>query len=293
MATDDHQLSALGARRIATDTDPDELVLPEESKRRLSWVAAWLSQPPAIFREWGLSRFVDGGLRALFTGPSGTGKTMAAVVIAKQAGLQLWRIDLGAVVSKYIGETEKNIGRMFETATEEGAVLLFDEADALFGKRSEAKDSHDRYANLDVGYLLQKIEAFEGLAILTSNHRSDVGEAALGRIDVLVEFPRPDEAAREAIWRNLLASVRLPQDDGIDTRLLARHELSGAEILRCVRVAALLAASGGRSLGVELLQAAAAERLVMRPESAAREATTIAHKRFSADRDSNRKGANQ
>jgi SpoVK/Ycf46/Vps4 family AAA+-type ATPase len=271
MATDDHNLAALGARRIATDTDPEELVLPEESKRRLDWISAWLSQPPLIFREWGLSRFVDGGLRALFTGPSGTGKTMAAVIIAKQAGLQLWRIDLGAVVSKYVGETEKNIGRIFESATEEGAVLLFDQADALFGKRSEVKDSHDRYANIEVGYLLQKIEAFDGLAILATNLAADLDESALGRVDVMVEFPRPDQAAREAIWRNLLASVKMSCSDALDAAALAKaYELSGAEILRAMRMAALLAASADKPLDMELLQSAAEERLGMRVVPAAK-----------------------
>jgi SpoVK/Ycf46/Vps4 family AAA+-type ATPase len=265
MATDEHQLAALGARRIATDTDPSDLVLPGESKRRLEWIMAWLSQPPLVFREWGLSRFVDGGLRALFAGPSGTGKTMAAVVVAKYADLQLYRIDLGAVVSKYIGETEKNLQRVIETATGEGAVLLFDEADALFARRSEVKDSHDRYANVDVGYLLQKIEAFEGLAILATNLASDIDEAALTRIDVMVEFPRPDEAAREEIWRNLLHAMKMFRSDRLDERALAKaYELSGAEILRAVRMAALLAASADKPLDMELLKSAAEERIAMR-----------------------------
>ena len=270
--TDEHQLAALGARRISTDTDPDELVLPAESERRLGWIAAWLSQPPLIFREWGLSRYVDGGLRALFHGPSGTGKTMAAIAIARSAGLHLYRIDLGAVVTKYIGETEKNLQLIFETATEEGAILLFDEADALFGKRSEVKDAHDRYANIEVGYLLRRIEAFEGLAILTTNLSSKLEEDAVSRIDVIVEFPRPDEAAREAIWSKLLASVKLPQADGLDVRHLARqYELSGAEILRCVRMAALLAATDDRKLDMELLQSVAAERLAMRENRSRRD----------------------
>ena len=267
MATfaDDPHLAALGARRISVDTDPDELVLPEESAKRLGWIAGWLSQPPFIFREWGLSRYVDGGFRALFRGPSGTGKTMAAIAIARSAERDLFHVDLGAAVSKYIGETEKHLREVFHAADEAGAILLFDEADALFGKRSEVKDAHDRYANIEVSYLLRKIEAFEGLAILTTNLSSNLDEDALSRIDVVVDFPRPDEAAREALWRRLLGSVKLPQADGLDARLLAKqYELSGAEILRCVRVAALIAASDDRWLDMELLKAAAAERIAMR-----------------------------
>jgi len=262
--TDDPQLAALGARRISTDTDPDELVLPAESGRRIGWIADWLSQPPFIFREWGLQRYVDGGFRALFCGPAGTGKTMAAIALARSTERDLFHIDLGAVVCKYIGETEKNLRRLFDIANEEGAILLFDEADALFGKRSEVKDSHDRYANIEIGHLLRRIEEFEGLAILTTNLSANIDEAAISRIDVMVEFPMPDEAAREAIWRKLLTSVKLPQAGDLDVRLLAKHDLSGAEILRCVRAAALFAASGTRKLGMEHLQAAAAERLAMR-----------------------------
>lgn len=262
--TDDPQLAALGVRRISTDTDPDELVLPEESARRIGWIADWLTQPPLIFREWGLHRYVDGGFRALFRGPSGTGKTMAAIALARSTERDLFRVDLSAVLSQYIGETEKNLQRLFETANDAGAILLFDEADALFGKRSEVQGTHDRYVNIEVAYLLRKIEEFEGLAILTANLASRIDEDALGRIDVIVDFPMPDEAAREAIWRKLLNSVKLAQGDDLDASVLARHELSGAEILRCVRVAALFAASDDRKLDIELLQAAAAERFAMR-----------------------------
>ena len=262
--TDEHQLAALGARRIVTDTDPDELVLPEVAGRRLGWIANWLSQPPFIFREWGLSRYVDGGLRVLFRGPPGTGKTMAAIALGKSAERPLYRVDMGAVASKYIGENEKNLRQLFKAAEEEGAILLFDEADALFGKRSEVEDAHDRHANMEIGYLLRRIEQFEGLAILASNRRDEIDDDALSRIDVIVEFPRPDEAAREALWKKLLAAVKLPQGDDLDVRALASHEFSGAEILRCVRVASLVAAVDDRKLDMELLQSAAAERLAMR-----------------------------
>ncbi|HEU0310653.1 MAG TPA: ATP-binding protein [Sphingomicrobium sp.] len=261
---DDHQLAALGARRIATDTDPDDLVLPEEAGRRLGLIAHWLAQPPFIFREWGIHRFVDGGLRALFCGPSGTGKTMAAVALARSTERPLFRIDLGAVTSRYIGETEKNLQQLFEVADEAGAILLFDEADALLGKRSEVKDAHDRYANIEVSHLLRRIELFEGLAVVTTNLAGGIDEDAMSRIDVMVDFPMPDAVARETIWQKLLAAMKLPQGDDLDVPALASHELSGAEILRAVRVAASYAASEERKLDMTLLQAAAAERVKMR-----------------------------
>lgn len=261
----DEQLAALGARKIAADTDPDDLVLPEESGRKLGWIANWLAQPPFIFRDWGLSRHVDGGLRALFRGASGTGKTMAAVALARSTGRTLFSIDLGAVEPKNVAETEKKLRQLFDAANEANAILLFDEADALFGRRSEVRDSHDRHANIEIAYLLRRIEPFEGLAIVTTNTVTAIDEEALGRIDVVVEFPRPDETAREALWTKLLASVKLPQETGLDVPTLARdYELTGAEILRCVRLAASIAATEERSLEMELLIAAAKERIAMR-----------------------------
>lgn len=262
--TDDHQLSALGVRRISIDTDPDDLVLPEESGKRLGWIANWLAQPPFIFGEWGLSRYVDGGLRALFRGSPGTGKTMAAVALARSTDLNLLQVDLSRVVSKYISDTENNIERIFEAARTGNAILLFDEADALLGKRSEVKDAHDRYANVEISHLLRRIEPFEGLAIVTTNRPCDIEPDVLNRIDVLVDFPMPDEAARAILWGKLLAAVKLPQEGGLDVTALAKHELSGAEILRSVRVASLLAAIDEKKLNMQLLQAAAAERLAMR-----------------------------
>ncbi len=264
--TDELELSTVGARRIQTDTDPEELVLPEASAERLRRIGQWLVQPPPVLREWGLHRFIDGGLRALFRGPSGTGKTMAAVAIGRWSEHPVFHVDLGAVVSQYIGETEKNLERIFAAADEERAILFFDEADALFAGRSEVKDSHERYANIEIGYLLRRIERFEGLAIIASNRRSSLDDNALTRLDGIVDFPMPDEAAREQLWRRTLGSVKLPQTVGdSDIRQLAKdYALSGAEILRCVRIAALLAASDDKPLDMELLQHSAAERLAMR-----------------------------
>jgi len=262
---DDLQFAALGVRRINPDTDPQELVLPEATEQRLKRLADWLTQPPPVLREWGLHRFIDGGLRALFRGPSGTGKTMAAIAIARWTDRPLLSVDMGAVVSGYIGETEKHLRRLFIEAEEEKAILLFDEADALLGKRTGVADSHDRYANADVGCLLRKIEPYEGLAILTSNRIRELDAYAVTRLDGIVEFPMPDQAARNELWRKLIGLVNLSKSLEIDAAALAKaYELSGAEILRCVRIAALLAASDGKPLDSDLLKHSAEERMTMR-----------------------------
>src|SRR4051794_2723212 len=204
----DEQLIALGTRRMNADTEPAELVLPAQSEERLGWIAAWLTQPPQVWAEWGLHHFIDGGFRALFRGPPGTGKTMAAIALAQGTGRALFHVDLGAIMSNYVGETEKTLQRIFEAAEKDGAILLFNEADALFGKRGEVGDSHDRYANLKVADLLRRIEPYEGLAILATNRTGNIDDA-LGRIDVIVDFPMPDEAARKELWRKLLGAVKL------------------------------------------------------------------------------------
>ena len=172
----------------------DDLVLPEAQKRLLREIAAHVRQRLKVYETWGFGHRSSRGLgiSALFAGPSGTGKTMAAEVLANELRLDLYRIDLSQVVSKYIGETEKNLRRVFDAAEDGGAILLFDEADALFGKRSEVKDSHDRYANIEVSYLLQRMEAYRGLAILTTNMKDALDTAFLRRIRFVVQFPFPE-----------------------------------------------------------------------------------------------------
>jgi SpoVK/Ycf46/Vps4 family AAA+-type ATPase len=198
------------------------------------------------------------GISALFTGESGTGKTMAAEVLARELGLELYRIDLSAVVSKYIGETEKNLRRVFDAAEESGAILLFDEADALFGKRSEVKDSHDRYANIEVSYLLQRMEAYRGLAILTTNLRTALDAAFQRRLRFVVQFPFPDQEQRELIWRGVFpAATPL---EGIDHGKLARLNVAGGHIRNIALNAAFSAAAEGRPVRMQyVLQAARAE----------------------------------
>ena len=198
------------------------------------------------------------GISALFTGGSGTGKTMAAEVLASELDLDLYRIDLSQVVSKYIGETEKNIRRVFDAAEEGGAILLFDEADALFGKRSEVKDSHDRYANIEISYLLQRMEAYRGLAILTTNMKKALDTAFMRRIRFIVDFPFPDASQRAEIWSRIFPQ-QTPLDD-IDVGRLARLNVAGGSIRNIALYAAFLAADAKEKVGMKhLLRAARVE----------------------------------
>ena len=198
------------------------------------------------------------GISALFAGPSGTGKTLAAEIMANEFRLDLYRIDLSQVVSKYIGETEKNLRRVFDAAETAGAVLLFDEADALFGKRSEIRDSHDRYANIEVSYLLQRMEAYRGLAILTTNMMQALDQAFTRRIRFVVQFPFPDAAQRAEIWRRIFPPLTPTQ--GLDVGRLAQLNVPGGNIRNIALGAAFLAADCGRPVQmVDLLHAARAE----------------------------------
>jgi SpoVK/Ycf46/Vps4 family AAA+-type ATPase len=210
-----------------------------------------------VHDEWGFGgRQARGlGVAALFTGESGTGKTLAAEILAAELDLDLYRIDLSSVVSKYIGETEKNLRRVFEAAEDSGAILLFDEADALFGKRSDVKDSHDRYANIEVSYLLQRMEAYRGLAILTTNLKSALDNAFQRRLRFIVHFPFPDTAQREAIWRRMFPAAA-PRN-GIDFQKLARLNVAGGSARNIALNAAFLAADCGEPLGMGHLLAAA------------------------------------
>src|SRR6185369_196447 len=205
-----------------------------------------------VLGEWGMgggnSRRL--GITGLFAGDSGTGKTMSAEVLAGDLGFDLYVIDLSTVVDKYIGETEKNLDKIFTEADRVNGVLLFDEADALFGKRSEVKDARDRYANVEVAYLLQRMESFDGLAILTTNLRANVDEAFIRRLDAIVDFALPEEEHRKLLWeRNL--PPRVPRDEDIDIEFLAkRFKLSGGDIRNICVAAAFLAAAGGRSVSM-------------------------------------------
>ncbi|HWT23867.1 MAG TPA: ATP-binding protein [Solirubrobacteraceae bacterium] len=248
------------AQRIVADASWDDLVLPEAERTTLLQIAAQVRRRTTVYEDWGFGRRGARGLgiTAMFAGDSGTGKTLAAEVLACELGLDLFRIDLSSVVSKYIGETEKNLRRVFEAAEQGSAVLLFDEADALFGKRTEVRDSHDRFANIEVSYLLQRMEAYRGLAILTTNQREALDTAFLRRIRFVVEFPFPGPAERAAIWRRAFPPPA--PLDGIDPEALAALTIPGGTIRNVALGAAFLAADEERPVRMaDVLRAARTE----------------------------------
>jgi len=248
------------ARRIDSRASWDDLVLPEPERRLLQQIADQVRHRSVVYHDWGFADRLNRGLgiTALFAGQSGTGKTMAAEVLANDLRLSLYRIDLSAVVSKYIGETEKNLRRLFEAAEQGSAVLFFDEADALFGKRSEVKDSHDRYANIEVNYLLQQMESYRGVAILATNMRSALDPAFLRRLRFVLTFPFPAAAERRAIWSKVFPPRALTA--GLDLDRLAALPATGGMISNIAVNAAFLAARAGQPVSMPLvLQAALAE----------------------------------
>lgn len=246
------------AQRIVPKASMDDLVLPEREKRLLRSIITSVKQRYRVYEEWGFGESQRGlGIAALFSGDSGTGKTMAAEVIAQELELDLFRIDLSMVVNKYIGETEKNLRRIFDAAEDGGSILLFDEADALFGKRSEVRDSHDRYANIEVGYLLQRMEAYRGLAILTTNMKDSLDKAFLRRIRFVVNFPFPNEKSRKEIWKKVFPkSVPL---GSIDFDRLAQMEVAGGNIRNIALGASIIAAEEGAPVGMAHIVGAAKE----------------------------------
>jgi vesicle-fusing ATPase len=248
------------AERIDSRAVWDDLVLPAEQTSQLHDLADRVRQCWRVRADWGWESRGNRGLgtAALFTGASGTGKTLAAEVLAAELALDLYRIDLGQVVSKYIGETEKNLERIFAAAEHGGAILLFDEADALFGKRSEVRDSHDRYANVEVSYLLQRMESYRGLAILTTNQKSTLDQAFLRRLSTVVSFPFPDAAARATIWARIFPP-ETPRGD-LDPTRLARLSITGGAIRSIALNASFLAAAEGRPVAAaHVLKAARRE----------------------------------
>ncbi len=259
-----NQLDELAQHINATATW-DELVLPTQQRQLLSDIATHLRRRFKVYQEWGFASKGDRGLgiSALFYGASGTGKTMAAEVLANEFRLDLYRIDLSRVVSKYIGETEKNLRKIFDAAETGSAILLFDEADALFGKRTEVKDSHDRHANIEVSYLLQRMEAYQGLAILTSNFQSALDSAFERRIRFTVEFPVPDAGRRSQIWQRIFPTQTPTQ--GLDYQKLGQLKVAGGNIRNIALNAAFLAANGDEPVMMEhILEATKREYLKLK-----------------------------
>ncbi|MEH1891904.1 MAG: ATP-binding protein [Nostoc sp.] len=248
------------AQRIEPVADWEDLVLPPLHKQVLHELVAHVRQRNTVYGSWGFGgKSARGlGITALFAGASGTGKTLAAEVLASVLRLDFYRIDLSSVISKYIGETEKNLRQVFDAAQESGVILLFDEADALFGKRSEVKDSRDRYANIEVSYLLQSMEAYPGLAILTTNLKSSIDTAFLRRIRFVLQFPFPDTIQRAEIWRRVFPTSTPTQ--GLDPMKLAKLNVAGGNIRNIALNAAFLAADAGESVQMKhLLRATQSE----------------------------------
>jgi hypothetical protein len=260
------EVAAEGLSQLADRIEPifslDEVVLPLDRKQQLVEIVDNVRLAPRVLDEW---RFREQlpfgrGVSVLFFGPSGTGKTMAAMAIARWLGIQLLRLDLSRVVSKFIGDTEKNIDRVFSDAQRSGSVILIDEADALLGKRSEVKDAHDRYANIEVAYLLQRMEAYEGLAILTTNLRQNLDPAFLRRLRFIIEFPRPDVEAREKIWRQCLPEGSHVLGDAEFRQLAKKIDLTGGHIRQITLRAAFIAAAACAQVTLEhIAQASRAE----------------------------------
>jgi predicted nucleic acid-binding protein len=262
------------ARRVEPAVGWDDLVLPPQTLRGLHELAVRARHRDQVLGQWGMR---PGGGRgrgviALFAGESGTGKTMSAEVVAADLGMDLYVVDLSTVVDKYIGETEKNLERIFTEASAVNAVLLFDEADAIFGKRSEVKDARDRHANIESAYLLQRMESFDGIAVLTTNLRANLDEAFTRRLDVVADFPVPDAAQRLALWERCLGD-RLPRAGDLDLAFCAdRFELAGGSIRACAVTAAYLSAESGVPLAMRDVVAAVAQeyrklgRLVLEAE---------------------------
>jgi ATP-dependent 26S proteasome regulatory subunit len=243
---------------LAQKTNPhytwEDIVLPKDTLEHLKEVSGFIKYKGKVHSDWGFEKKLSlgKGLNVLFSGPSGTGKTMAAEVLAREIQLDLYKIDLSCVVSKYIGETEENLKKIFEEAETSNSILFFDEADALFGKRSEVKDAHDRYANIETAYLLQKMEEHDGTVILASNFRKNMDDAFLRRLHFTIEFPLPDDKSREDIWRKTFPE-ETPVENDLDFAFLSKFKIAGGNIKNIVLAASFLAAENSEAVAMEHL----------------------------------------
>lgn len=231
------------AERIETLMTWDDLVLPATTYQEVQELLVWLQHGDTLLRGWGMNRIIKPGYRALFHGPPGTGKTLTAALLGKLTGRDVFRVDLSMIVSKFIGETEKNLAHLFDRAENKDWILFFDEADALFGKRTGVRDAHDRYANQEVSYLLQRVETFGGLVILASNFKANIDEAFIRRFQSIIHFPMPRTAERLRLWQQSLPP-HIALDTDVNLKMLAeRYELSGASIVNIVQYCCLTALS--------------------------------------------------
>ncbi len=246
------------AEYITTELEDSDMVLNKTTRRKLVELQNWLSHRDTLMNRWNLKRWVKPGYRALFHGPPGTGKTLAAMILGKNTGRDVFRIDLSMVVSKFIGETEKNLSQLFSRAENKEWILFFDEADALFGKRTSVRDAHDKYANQEVAYLLQRIENHNGLVILASNFKSNIDEAFIRRFQSVIYFPPPTAEERFLLWKKTLPiqkDLRLPTDEELKA-MAKKYEITGSGIVNVVQHCALDALAGEKSsITIQAIQA--------------------------------------
>jgi AAA+ superfamily predicted ATPase len=245
------------AEHIETEMEWEDLVLHPNTLRYIREIENWITYNDTLLHDWGMKKKIKPGYRALFYGPPGTGKTLTATLLGKYTRKDVFRIDLSRVVSKYIGETEQNLSRLFDKAENRDWILFFDEADALFGKRTDIRDAHDKYANQETAYLLQRVEGYNGLVILASNQRSNIDDAFIRRFQTIIHFPMPRPEERYEIWRKAFPSqIEIAED--IDWRQVAtRFELSGADIMNVTHYCAIEALAGqSRYLDYKCLEAA-------------------------------------
>lgn len=229
------------AKRLHTELEWSDLVLPYQTTLQVEEIKAWLDYNPVLMDKWNMKKKLKPGFRTLFHGPSGTGKTLTAALLGKYCGLDVYRIDLSMVISKFVGETEKNLSRVFDRAEDKNWILFFDEADALFGKRTKVEDAHDRFANQEVSYLLQRIEEFNGIVILASNLKANMDDAFARRFHSVIYFPLPPAEERLKIWTNAFSSAcSLGEDVDLET-ISEKYELTGGTIMNVVQFASLMA----------------------------------------------------
>jgi hypothetical protein len=257
----EHRRPAFGAhfpaQRVETQLDWGDLVLHPATRQGLSQIESWIAHGDALMHDWRMASKLRPGYRSLFYGPPGTGKTMTACLLGKSTGRDVYRVDLSMVVSKFVGETEKNLASVFNRAEGRKWILLFDEADALFGKRSETRDAHDRYANQEIAFLLQRIESFDGIAILASNLRDNIDDAFARRFESVIYFPIPRPEERVKLWRQGFSPKAAFKDDLDFGKIAHDYNLSGGSIMNAIRIASLQSLKDGeRPIGRDDLVAA-------------------------------------
>lgn len=240
-----HFSTTFPAQRITTGMDWDDVILNPQTLQQIQELQAWITHGSTLLNDWGMRKRLKLGYRALFNGPPGTGKTLTASLLGKYTGREVYKVDLSMVVSKFIGETEKNLSNLFARAESKRWILFFDEADALFGKRTNVRDAHDKYANQEVSYLLQRIENYDGLVILSSNMKSNIDDAFIRRFQSIIQFPMPSLRERSQLWQKAFPSqIQLAESVNL-TQLAAEYELSGADIMNVVQHCCLQALHQG------------------------------------------------